>query len=132
VHNRSETVRRIEPAPVIVVEGILVLHDAALRERFDLKVFVDCDPELRFTRRLERDVSERCRTTESIVNQYRTTVLPGHDEFIEPSKQFADIILPRGGLNEPALELLLSRVNDLARVGRTRVDAVTSSRPPRS
>jgi uridine kinase len=117
VHNRSDTVRAVQPAPVIVVEGILVLHDPALRARFDLKVYVDTDADLRFIRRLKRDVAERGRTTDSIIEQYLTTVRPGHEQFIEPSKRHADVIFPCGGLNEPAIELLLARVRELTREG---------------
>lgn len=115
VHNRSNVVREVQPAPVIVVEGILVLHDPALRERFDLKVYVDTDADLRFIRRLKRDVEERGRTHDSIIEQYLTTVRPGHEQFIEPSKQHADVILPRGGQNEPAIALLLARVHEVTR-----------------
>jgi uridine kinase len=110
VHNRSEIVREVRPAPVIVVEGILVLHDPALREQFDLKVFVDADADLRFIRRLQRDVVQRGRTTESIIDQYLTSVRPGHERFIEPTKRHADVIIPRGGYNEPAINLLLAQV----------------------
>ena len=109
-HNRSDVVREIRPAPVIVVEGILVLHDAELREKFDLKIYVDSDPDVRFIRRLQRDVEERGRTPEGIIAQYLTTVRPGHEQFIEPSKRFADVILPHGGYNEPAIQLLLALV----------------------
>ncbi len=115
VHNRSDVERPIEPAPVIVVEGILVLHDPALRERFDLKVFVDADSDVRFIRRLKRDVEERGRTPDTIIEQYLTTVRPGHEEFIEPSKRYADVILSGAGQNEPAIELLLARVRELTR-----------------
>jgi uridine kinase len=115
VHNRSDIVRRIDPAPVIVVEGILVLHDPALRERFDLKVYVDADPDIRFIRRLKRDVDERGRTPDSIVEQYLTTVRPGHEQFIGPTKRYADVILPGGGDIDPAIELLLARVHELTR-----------------
>jgi uridine kinase len=115
VHNRSEIVREIRPAPVILVEGILVLHDPGLRDKFDLKVYVDSDADLRFIRRLQRDVAERGRTPDSIIAQYLTTVRPGHEHFIEPSKRFADVILPQGGYNEPALELLLARVQAVSR-----------------
>jgi uridine kinase len=115
VHNRSSIVRQVQPAPVIVVEGILVLHDPALRERFDLKVYVDADADLRFIRRLKRDVAERGRTPDSIIEQYLTTVRPGHEQFIEPSKRHADVIFPCGGRNEPAIELLLARVHELTR-----------------
>jgi uridine kinase len=100
---------------VIVVEGILVLHDADLRGRFDLKVYVDTDADLRFIRRLERDVEQRGRTHDSIIDQYLTTVRPGHEQFIEPSKRHADVIIPFGGLNEPAIDLLLARVLELTR-----------------
>ena len=113
IHNRSDIVRPLAPAPVIVVEGILVLHDEALRERFDLKVYVDADADLRFIRRLTRDVEQRGRTPESIIAQYLTTVRPGHEQFIEPSKRFADVIVSGGGLNEPAIDLLLARVHEL-------------------
>jgi uridine kinase len=113
VHNRSEIVRWVKPAPVVVVEGILVLHDPTLRERFDLKVYVDSDSDLRFIRRLQRDVAERGRTQESIINQYLTWVRPGHERFIEPSKRYADVIFPQGGLNKPALDMLLARVREL-------------------
>ncbi|MGZ4722810.1 MAG: uridine kinase [Ilumatobacteraceae bacterium] len=116
VHNRSKTVRWIHPAPVIIVEGILVLHDQALRERFDLKVYVDTDQDLRFIRRLKRDVDERGRTQDSIIAQYLATVRPGHEQFIEPSKRFADVVLPQGGLNEPAFDLLLARVREVPRL----------------
>lgn len=117
VHNRSDIVRWVQPAPVIVVEGILVLHDPALRERFDLKVYIDADIDLRFIRRLRRDVEERGRTPEGIIEQYLTTVRPGHEEFIEPSKRHADVIFPRGGMNQPALDLLLARVRELTHLG---------------
>jgi uridine kinase len=115
VHNRSNVVREVRPAPVIVVEGILVLHDATLLDRFDLKVYVDADADLRFIRRLKRDVEERGRTPDSIIEQYLTTVRPGHEQFIEPTKRHADVIFPCGGLNEPAIQLLLARVHELTR-----------------
>ena len=116
VHNRSEIVRWIAPAPVIIVEGILVLWEPALRDRFDLKIYIDTDVDLRFIRRLTRDVEERGRTPDSIINQYLTTVRPGHQHYIEPSKQYADVVFPQGGLNEPAFELLLARVRELTRL----------------
>jgi uridine kinase len=113
LHNRSATVRWIHPAPVIIVEGILVLHDPALRERFDLKIYIDADQDLRFIRRLKRDVDERGRTQDSIIAQYLSTVRPGHEQYIEPSKRYADVIFTQGGLNGPAFELLLARVREL-------------------
>ena len=116
VHNRSEIVRWIEPAPVIIVEGILVLWEPSLCDRFDLKVYIDTDRDLRFIRRLKRDVDQRGRTPDSIIAQYLTTVRPGHEQYIEPSRQHADVILPQGGLNEPAFDLLLARVRELTRL----------------
>jgi uridine kinase len=122
VHNRSEIVRWIDPAPVIIVEGILVLWEPALCERFDLKIYVDTDMDLRFIRRLKRDVEERGRTPDTIITQYMTSVRPGHLQYIEPSKHHADIVLPQGGLNEPAFDLLLARVRELTRLADTGVD----------
>jgi uridine kinase len=113
VHNRSDVVRWIEPSPVIIVEGILVLWEPALRQRFDLKVFIHTDADLRFIRRLRRDVDERGRTPESIINQYITTVRPGHEQYIEPSRLHANVVLPQGGLDEPAFDLLLARIREL-------------------
>jgi uridine kinase len=112
-HRRSGQTVRVPSAKVVVVEGILVLYEPALRELFDLKVFVDADADLRLIRRLQRDVLERGRTTESIVAQYLETVRPSHMQFIEPSKRYADVIFPEGGHNEPAMEVLLARVREL-------------------
>lgn len=114
IHDRSDQVDAVTAAKVIVVEGILVLWEPRLRERFDLKIFVDTPADLRIIRRLRRDVAERGRTTESILDQYLTTVRPSHELFIEPSKRYADVIVPEGGLNRPALEVLLARVRELA------------------
>lgn len=112
--NRSPDVRMVEPARIIVVEGILVLWEPTLRDRFDLKVFLDTDADLRLIRRLERDVTERGRSVESVIDQYLTTVRPAHEQFIEPSKRYADVIIPQGGLNRPALDMLLARVREVA------------------
>ncbi|MEO6123641.1 MAG: uridine kinase, partial [Ilumatobacteraceae bacterium] len=99
-----------------VVEGILVLYDVALRERFDLRVFVDADADIRLIRRLTRDVAERGRTAENVIAQYLATVRPSHEQFIEPSKRSADVILPGGGMNVPALDLLSARIRELVQV----------------
>jgi len=115
-YTRSADVRMVHPARIVVVEGILVLYEPTLRERFDLKVYVDTDADIRLIRRLTRDVVERGRTTESIVEQYLATVRPAHEQFIEPSKRHADVIFPQGGMNAPALEVLLARVRELVRV----------------
>ena len=101
------------PGKVVVVEGILVLWEPRLRSMLDLKVFVDTPADLRVIRRLRRDVAERGRTQESILEQYLTTVRPSHEQFIEPSKRYADVIVPEGGLNRPALDVLLARVREL-------------------
>jgi uridine kinase len=110
-------VRLVAPARIVVVEGILVLYEQTLRERFDLRVYIDTDADLRLIRRLQRDVVERGRTPESIISQYLATVRPSHEQFIEPSKRHADVIFPQGGLNEPALDVLLARVRELTRLG---------------
>ena len=103
----------VAPSRVVVVEGILVLYEPVLREQFDLRVFVDTDADVRFIRRLERDVAERERSVASVIEQYLTTVRPSHEQFIEPSKRHADVIVPHGGLNVPALDVLLARVREL-------------------
>ncbi len=113
-HNRTGEVRVVKPASIVVIEGILVLYEPTLRDRFDLKVYVDTDADVRLIRRLRRDVAERGRTPESIMTQYMETVRPSHLQFIEPSKRHADVIVPEGGLNRPALEVLLARVRELA------------------
>jgi uridine kinase len=113
IHDRSDQSEIVEAARV-VVEGILVLWEPRLRERFDLKFFVDTPADVRIIRRLQRDVAERGRTPESILDQYLDTVRPSHELFIEPSKRYADVIVPEGGLNRPALEVLLARVRELA------------------
>jgi uridine kinase len=114
IHDRSDRCEQVHPCRVVVVEGILVLWEPRLRERFDLKIFVDTPADLRVIRRLKRDVAERGRTPESIIDQYLATVRPSHELFIEPSKRYADVIVPEGGLNRPALEMLLARVRELA------------------
>lgn len=114
IHDRSDRCVTVRPSKVVVVEGILVLWEPRLRERFDLKIFVDTPADLRIIRRLKRDVAERGRTPDSILDQYLATVRPSHELFIEPSKRYADVIVPEGGLNRPALEVLLARVRELA------------------
>jgi len=105
---RAPSTIRIEPRPVIVVEGILIYVDQRLRELCDVKVFVDTDADLRFIRRLQRDVAERGRTVENVVGQYLATVRPMHLAFVEPTKRYADIIVPEGGTNQVAIDLLRS------------------------
>ena len=115
-YERTGKVTRIGRCDVVVVEGILVLYEPSIRELFDLKVYVDADADLRLIRRLQRDVSERGRSPQSIIDQYLATVRPSHLQFIEPSKRHADVIFPEGGRNEPALEVLLARVRELLSV----------------
>ncbi|WP_456444502.1 uridine kinase [Deinococcota bacterium DY0809b] len=110
-HTRARETKPVGPAPVVVLEGILALYDAELRRRMHLKVFVDADPDVRFIRRLRRDVDERGRSPESVIEQYLNFVRPMHIAFVEPSKRFADVIIPHGGHNEPALEMLTSRIH---------------------
>jgi uridine kinase len=114
IHDRSHEVRIVMPARIVVVEGILVLWEPTLRDRFDLKIFIDTPADLRLIRRLRRDVAERGRTPEYVIEQYLTTVRPSHERFIEPSKRYADVIIPEGGLNRPAIEVLLARIRELA------------------
>jgi uridine kinase len=96
-----------------MVEGILIFADKSLREMFDVKIFVDTDPDIRFIRRLERDLNERGRTTESVVRQYLTVVRPMHLEFVEPSKRYADVIIPEGGMNTVAMDMVVARLQSL-------------------
>ncbi|HGY08719.1 MAG TPA: uridine kinase [Oceanithermus profundus] len=110
-HTRARETKPVKAAPVVVLEGILALYDAELRGRMHLKVFVDADPDVRFIRRLRRDVDERGRSPESVIEQYLNFVRPMHIAFVEPSKRYADVIIPHGGHNEPALEMLTSRIH---------------------
>ena len=110
-HIRKRETRRVEPRNVILVEGILIFADRTLREMFDIKIFVDTDPDLRFLRRLQRDITERGRTVESVIAQYLETVRPMHLEFVEPSKRYADVIIPEGGFNTIAIDMVVARIN---------------------
>ena len=114
IHNRSQAVTLVEPKKVIIVEGIL--ENKALRDEMDLKIFVDTDADERLMRRIKRDMAERARTVESILTQYHDTVKPMHEAYIEPSKKYADIIIPRGGQNTSAIELLLSHIDSLLKL----------------
>ncbi len=112
-HSRTTRTIHIEPRQVILVEGILIFYERALRDLFDIKIFVDTDPDIRFIRRLQRDIVERGRTTESVINQYLNTVRPMHLEFVEPSKRYADVIIPEGGLNMVAMDMVTARLEAL-------------------
>jgi len=109
-HARSEQTRRIAPADVVVIDGILLLADAEVRALCDVKVFVDADPDIRLIRRIRRDTVVRGRTLESVLDQYLTTVQPMHLLFVEPSKRYADVIVPRGGSNLVAIEMIVAKI----------------------
>lgn len=113
-HTRRPETRHVEPQPVIMVEGILIFADKRLRDLMDVKIYVDTDADLRFIRRLKRDMEERSRTPESVINQYLNTVRPMHLEFVEPSKRYADVIIPEGGHNKVAIEMVAARLRALA------------------
>jgi uridine kinase len=114
-HARTSHTIPIEPQRVILVEGILIFVEKRLRDLFDVKIFVDTDADIRFIRRLERDITERGRTSISVIQQYLTTVRPMHLEFVEPSKRYADVIIPEGGLNNVAMDMVVARLLELLR-----------------
>ncbi|MEO8216990.1 MAG: uridine kinase [Acidobacteriota bacterium] len=112
-HRRGAEKQRVEPRRIIIVEGILVLAEVEIRKRIDIKLFVDTPPDIRFLRRVLRDTQMRGRSLESVVHQYLATVRPMHEEFVEPSKRYADLIIPEGGENRVALEAIISRIEHL-------------------
>ncbi|MCO5186985.1 MAG: uridine kinase [Anaerolineae bacterium] len=112
-HLRTPETHRVVPSPVILVDGILIYTDPTLRELMDIKLYVDTDSDLRFIRRMLRDVQERGRTLESVIEQYLLTVRPMHMQFVEPSKRYADVIIPDGGLNQVAIDMVVSRLREL-------------------
>ncbi len=112
-HSRMPETTRVDPRAVLLIEGILVFDDPDLRKMMDIKVYVDADADVRFIRRMDRDVRERGRSIESIVDQYMNTVRPMHLQFVEPSKRYADIIIPEGGYNRVALDTLIARVRTM-------------------
>ncbi|MGI6376032.1 MAG: uridine kinase [Anaerolineae bacterium] len=114
-HARLTQTERLAPAEVIIVEGILVFQDARLRELMDLRLFVETDADVRFIRRLKRDLEERGRTLDSVVRQYLETVRPMYLEFVEPSKRYADIIVPEGGYNTVAIDLVVTKLREMLR-----------------
>ena len=109
-HNRSSETVRIVPRKVIIVEGILIFENEALRDLMDIKIFVDTDADIRICRRIKRDVNKRGRSLESVIQQYQTTVKPMHEKYVEPSKRFADIVVPEGGKNLVALDMIMGRI----------------------
>jgi uridine kinase len=113
IHNRSDDTITVHPRDIIVLEGIMILEDKALRDIMDIKLFVDTDPDVRIIRRIVRDINERGRTLESVIAQYLNTVKPAHEQFIEPSKKFADIIIPEGGYNKVAIDIMVAKVKSI-------------------
>lgn len=109
-HTRAPEVVVVKPAEVVILEGILILHDPRVREQLDLKIFVDTDADTRLIRRIMRDVKERQRSLESVIHQYQSSVKPMHEAFIEPSKHYADIILPEGGHNQIGLDVIIAKI----------------------
>ncbi len=112
-HTRTERTERVDVAPVVIVEGILVFVELELRNLFDVKIYIDTDADVRFIRRLRRDIEERGRSVESVCEQYLSTVRPMHLEFVEPSKRYADVIIPEGGFNEVAIEMVAARLKGM-------------------
>ncbi|MEO2074555.1 MAG: uridine kinase [Bacillus sp. (in: firmicutes)] len=113
IHTRSEKVIPVEPKDVIILEGILVLEDERLRDLMDIKLYVDTDADLRIIRRMTRDISERGRTFDSVVNQYLNVVRPMHNQFIEPTKRYADVIIPEGGHNYVAIDIMVTKIQTI-------------------
>jgi uridine kinase len=113
LHTRSEEVIQVEPRDVIILEGILVLEDERLRSLMDIKLYVDTDADIRIIRRLSRDIKERGRTLDSVIDQYVNVVRPMHNQFIEPTKRYADIIIPEGGHNHVAIDLLVTKIQTI-------------------
>jgi uridine kinase len=111
-HTRANDTRSVEPRPIVIVEGILIFADPRLLEQFDIKVFVDTPDDIRFIRRLRRDIDERGRTVESVIEQYVGTVRPMHMQFVEPSKRYADVIIPEGGHNLVSIDLISGKIRE--------------------
>ncbi len=112
-HNRTEESVPVKPSKVIIIDGILIFENKELRDLMDIKVFVDTDADVRLARRILRDVKERGRSMESVINQYTTTVKPMHEEFVEPSKRYADVIIPEGGFNSVAVAMLIQNIRSI-------------------
>ena len=113
IHDRKNETVRVEPREIIILEGIMLLEDERLRNLLDIKIFVDTDPDVRILRRIKRDIRDRGRTLESVVKQYLSTVKPAHNQFIEPTKKYADIIIPEGGYNKVAIDIMVAKVKSI-------------------
>lgn len=114
MHNRKKETIKVEPKDIIILEGIMILVEPEIRDMLDIKIFVDTDADVRIIRRIQRDISERGRTIESVISQYMNVVRPMHLEFIEPTKRYADIIIPEGGYNRVAIDMMIARVKEIA------------------
>jgi len=112
-HTRNKATLTLQPRPITLIEGILIFAEPELRKLFDIKIYVDTDADIRFIRRLQRDIIERGRTTQSVINQYLETVRPMHLEFVEPSKRYASLIIPEGGYNQVALDMIVARIESM-------------------
>jgi uridine kinase len=117
-HTRKAETIHVEPSPVIVIDGILIFFDERLRRLMDLKVYLDCDADIRFARRLKRDLHERGRSVDSVIEQYLTTVRPMHLQFVEPTRRYADIILPEGGFSEAGIDLIIGKIRSVLSSGK--------------
>lgn len=113
IHNRIEDTTKVEPKEIVIVEGILILEDPRIRELLDIKIYVDTDADVRIIRRMVRDINERGRTIESVINQYLNIVKPMHNQFTEPTKKFADIIIPEGGHNKVAIDIIVAKIKEV-------------------
>ena len=113
LHNRKEESLKVGPKDIIILEGILILFEKEIRDLLDIKIFVDTDSDVRIIRRIERDIKERGRTLDSIINQYMKTVRPAHLQFIEPTKRYADIIIPEGGYNKVAIDIIVAKIKEI-------------------
>lgn len=113
LYQRTDEMQLVQPQPILLIEGILLFVEPALRDLFDIKIFVDIDADIRFIRRLQRDIVERGRTLESVINQYLTTVRPMHLQFVEPSRRYADVIIPEGGYNRVAIDMVADRIRTM-------------------
>jgi len=115
IHNRSDETITITPRNIIILEGIMILEDKRLRDLMDIKLFVDTDADLRIIRRIVRDINERGRTLDSVIDQYTNTVKPAHEQFIEPYKKYADIIIPEGGFNKVAIDIMVAKIQSIVK-----------------
>ena len=113
IHNRIEDTTKVEPKEIVIVEGILILEDPRIRELLDIKIYVDTDADVRIIRRMVRDINERGRTMESVINQYLNVVKPMHNQCTEPTKKFADIIIPEGGHNKVAIDIIVAKIKEV-------------------